>query len=154
VRDLRAGVPLRLGGVHALPRPALRGRGAVAAQRVGEGRMERKAVVGAGTRGGARRVAARGAGAVRQGSRRALRRKPDDGDEEKRKMDPITKDDTVRRDWEREKEDVAQLAEDATVKAGQAAGRVAGEAQRRLRSASDRAAAAYDRTASQARRAY
>ena len=69
-------------------------------------------------------------------------------------MDPITKDDTVRRDWEREKEDVAQLAEDATVKAGQAAGRVAGEAQRRLRSASDRAAAAYDRTASQARRAY
>ena len=69
-------------------------------------------------------------------------------------MDPITNDDTVRRDWEREKEDVAQLAEDATVKAGQAAGRVAGEAQRRLRSASDRATAAYDRTATEARRAY
>lgn len=69
-------------------------------------------------------------------------------------MDPITNDDTVRRDWEREKEDVAQLAEDASARAGQAAGRVAGEAQRRMRSASDRAAAAYDRTATQARRAY
>jgi ElaB/YqjD/DUF883 family membrane-anchored ribosome-binding protein len=76
-------------------------------------------------------------------------------------MDPITNDDTVRRDWERQKEDVAQLAEDVGATAGEAANRAAGEAQRvagdakrRLRSASDRAAAAYDRTASEARRAY
>jgi ElaB/YqjD/DUF883 family membrane-anchored ribosome-binding protein len=69
-------------------------------------------------------------------------------------MDPIRDDETARREWERDKEEVAQLAEDATVKAGQAAGRIAGEAQRRLRSASDRATAAYDRTATEAGRAY
>jgi ElaB/YqjD/DUF883 family membrane-anchored ribosome-binding protein len=69
-------------------------------------------------------------------------------------MDPITNDDSVRRQWERDKEDVAQLAEDASATADKAAGRVAGEAQRKLRSASDRATAAYDRTATQARRAY
>ena len=69
-------------------------------------------------------------------------------------MDPITNDETARREWERDKEEVAQLAEDAAVRAGQAAGRAAGEASRRLRSATDRASAAYDRTAREAGRAY
>jgi ElaB/YqjD/DUF883 family membrane-anchored ribosome-binding protein len=69
-------------------------------------------------------------------------------------MDELTNDDSVRRQWERDKEDVAQLADDARATADKAAARAAGEAQRKLRSASDRATAAYDRTATQARRAY
>jgi ElaB/YqjD/DUF883 family membrane-anchored ribosome-binding protein len=69
-------------------------------------------------------------------------------------MDELTNDDSVRRQWERDKEDVAQLAADAGATADKAAARAAGEAQRKLRSASDRATAAYDRTATQARRAY
>jgi ElaB/YqjD/DUF883 family membrane-anchored ribosome-binding protein len=69
-------------------------------------------------------------------------------------MDELTNDDSVRRQWERDKEDVGQLADDARATADKAAARAAGEAQRKLRSASDRATAAYDRTATQARRAY
>ena len=66
----------------------------------------------------------------------------------------IRADDPLRPDWERDAKEAAELAEDAGMKAGQAVGKAAGEATRRLRRATDGAAAAYDRTTEGASRAY
>jgi ElaB/YqjD/DUF883 family membrane-anchored ribosome-binding protein len=73
----------------------------------------------------------------------------------------IRADDPVRPEWERDAkqaaelaEDAGMLAEDAGMKAGQAVGKAAGEASRKLRRATDRATAAYERTAEGASHAY
>jgi ElaB/YqjD/DUF883 family membrane-anchored ribosome-binding protein len=66
----------------------------------------------------------------------------------------IRADDPARPEWERDAKQVAELAEDAGVKAGQAVGKAVGEASRKVRRATDRATAAYERTAEGASHAY
>jgi ElaB/YqjD/DUF883 family membrane-anchored ribosome-binding protein len=66
----------------------------------------------------------------------------------------IRADDPARPEWERDAKQAAELAEDAGVKAGQAVGKAAAEASRKLRGATDRATAAYERTAEGASHAY